>query len=400
MNPVRLLITLTVLNTASLSSFAQDSLITQIVQKNLATFSIEKKTFTGNGWEALIKQIQQSDFVLIGEDHFTNEIPFFFSAVINKVKFDNFFCETDPYSAKILEDKFKTLSRHDLNTFIRDFGNTFSFFALQPEFNLLTQLIKSNTTILGTDQITSVADRLLCNELQKKTKSQEAATIYATIKDSSKSYFDNFLKGQTNPLNFPFYFLTDAFQKNLEQLSALKLSKEEVTIFESMKISAKIYKEQNHALRIQLMKNELMKVYDEWSVKKNLFKYGSVHLAKGESLLTIYDIGNLINNIADSKFKKSLHIMIVGKSGLQGSPFNGFPDQTVDENSDELKSLKPLFKAINGENWHCFDMLPLRKELEDGKVVTNNIELSRIIKGYDYVIIIPKVTASRFPQKD
>jgi hypothetical protein len=57
--------------------------------------------------------IQKSDFVFIGEDHFTNEIPLFTSAIATKVEFDNFFIETDPYSAKIIESKIKTLG--DLN---------------------------------------------------------------------------------------------------------------------------------------------------------------------------------------------------------------------------------------------------------------------------------------------
>jgi len=65
-------------------TFSQDSLITQIVKKDLTTFSVDKRTFSGNGWDTLVNKIQKSDFVLIGEDHFTNEIPFFFSAIVDK----------------------------------------------------------------------------------------------------------------------------------------------------------------------------------------------------------------------------------------------------------------------------------------------------------------------------
>jgi len=376
---------------------AQDSLIAEFAKNNVSTFSKNENSFTGSGWEKIIEQAKKSDNVLIGEMHFTNEIPAFFSALTAEIKFDNFFVEIDPYSAKILETKIKTLSAGELKKYRSNYGNTFSFYALEPEFNLLQQSIKSNTKIFGTDQISSVADRLICSELQKTTKSPEAKKIYKIIEDSSKVYFDKFLKSKGSPEGFPFYFFTNEFQKNLTDLSALKLSREEISVIESMRLSAKIYQEQSHHLRIQLMKNELMKVYPEWDDKKNLFKYGANHLAKGESLLKIYDIGNVVNNIADSKFKNSLHIMIVGKSGSQGSPFKDFPEQKITENDNYVKPLIPLLKTVNGEDWHCFNMAPLREALEQNKIVVNDVELSRIIEGYDFVIVIPTVTASKFP---
>lgn len=376
---------------------AQDSLITQLAKNSVTTFEKTGNNFIGPGWEKIIEQVKKSDNVLIGEVHFTNEIPAFVSALTTNIKFDNFFCEIDPYSAKILESKIKALSAQDLNKYSNEYGNTFSFFALQPEFNLLQQIVKSNTTVFGIDQITSVADRLICSELQKTTKSSEAKKIYQIIEDSSKIYFDNFLKSKGNPLGYPFYLLTDRFQKDLQDLSALNLSKKEGFIIESMKLSARIYLQQNHHLRVQSMKNELLKVYPELSDKKNLFKFGANHLAKGESFLKIYDIGNVVNNIADSKFKSSLHIMVVGKSGTQGSPFKDFPEQKIDENSSDIRSLKPLLKVVNGEDWHCFDITALREAMEQNKIAVNDVELKRIIEGYDLVIVIPTITAAKFP---
>ncbi|MEO6639158.1 MAG: hypothetical protein ABIN25_12850 [Ginsengibacter sp.] len=157
-----------------------------------------------------------------------------------------------------------------------------------------------------------------------------------------------------------------------------------------------IYKEQSHHLRVQLIKNQLMKNYTAWGDKKNFFKFGANHLPKSESLLKICDLGNLVNDIADSKFKKSLHIIIVGKAGMQASPFKGFPATKVDENSDDLKVLKPFFSLVTGKDWHCFDMLPLKKALEE-KQINCTEGLRRIINGYDYLVIIPEVTAAEFP---
>jgi hypothetical protein len=44
-------------------------------------------------------------------------------------------------------------------------------------------------------------------------------------------------------------------------------------------------------------------------------------------------------------------------------------------------------------------MRELRDAKEQGKVAVKDIALSRVIDGYDYVIIIPEVTAAKFPKK-
>ena len=376
-------------------TFAQDSLLTSLARNNVTTFTKNAGTFSGAGWEKILKQATASNDVLIGEDHFTNEIPYFTSAIASRIKFENFFCEIDPFTAEILQGKIKSLSQVELQRYADTYGNAFSFYAFAPEFELLKQLSKSNTTIRGTDQILLIGDRIICNELQQTTRNKEAKQLYKLIADSSKLYFDKFLKDQHKP----FYLLTDDFAKNIDRLSLLKLSTKETTIIDALKLSARIYKSQNHEMRVQLMKNQLMKVYSSWYGKRNLFKYGANHLTKGESLLDVYDIGNLISNINDADFKSSLHIMILGISGSQASPFEGFPAENIDPNSSVLKILKPITKIVDGEQWYCFDLLPLRKELNGGRLKITNIKMQRIIKGYDLLVIIPKVTAGRFVKK-
>lgn len=395
MNRLKLLLSATLFFFTFSVAVAQDSLLTALAKSNVTTFVKNEATFQGAGWDKILKTAASSGDVLIGEDHFTNETPYFTSAIAAKIKFDNFFCEIDPFTAAILQDKIKTLVHAQLQDYINTYGDTFSFYSYSPEFELLRQLAGSNTTIRGTDQILLIGDRVICNELQKITKSKAAKAIYNMIADSSKIYFDRFLKDQSKP----FYLLTDDFDKSVSKLSALKLSSQETKVINALRLSAKIYKSQSHELRIQLMKHQLMEVYTGWSGKKNLFKYGANHLAKGESFLDIYDIGNLVSSINDADYKHSLHIMILGISGTQASRFEGFPAENIDPNNSVLKVLKPITKIVAGEQWHCFDLKPLRKELEEGRLKITSIKLQRIIKGYDMLVIIPKVTASQFAKR-
>ena len=196
--------------------FSQDSLVSQIASKNFTKFSVHNNTFSGIGWDTLVNKIKVSDFVLIGEEHLTNEIPSFFEAITTEVKFDNFFCEMDPYSAKIIESKIKNLSEIELNKYTNKFGNVFSFYALEPEFDLLKKFVKSNTTIYGLDQIPFMTDRLISNDLKQKTKSKEAQKIYEHIELKSLEGFQKFVKDPAN-IDHPFLF-SDDFSKQVSNL--------------------------------------------------------------------------------------------------------------------------------------------------------------------------------------
>lgn len=55
---------------------------------------------------------------------------------------------------------------------------------------------------------------------------------------------------------------------------------------------------------------------------------------------------------------------------------------------------------VTSEAWHSFNMHRLQEELEKGTLKVANPELLRIIKGYDLVIVIPTVSAARFPTTD
>lgn len=370
---------------------AQESLFS-IIKESSHTFKLENNQFIGKGWNEILNQIKSHNDILIGEDHFFNEIPLFISKVNDEVKFDNFFCEIDPYLAKILEHKIKKLTDDELNAFTTSFGNTFSFYALKPEFNLLKKLVKSNTNIFGTDQIILLSDRLIASELKQKTKNIMAKPIYSEIEENSVIYLDLFMKGKGQP-----YFYTEKFTANLNKLDSLEISSYEKDIIKDLKLSQRIYSNGgNHHLRIQLMKHNLMQHYETIINSKNLYKYGAGHLPKGESLLKIQDIGNLVNNIADSQFKSSLHIMIIGKSGIQGVPIKGMENQKLDPNSNDLKHYKVFYDTIDNDKWHVFNNKEILNKLSSNKIKIEDKTLERVIKGYDYLIIVPEVTPAKF----
>ena len=163
-----------------------------------------------------------------------------------------------------------------------------------------------------------------------------------------------------------------------------------------MKRSVSIYKQQNHKERIRLILHQLMKDYPKWKDSRNLFKYGANHMARGESFLGNFDIGNVVANITESNYEESFHIMIVGESGELGSIFKSFPSNPVDtENGFYLSYLKLFFDITEGNDWHLFNLAPLRKMVERGKLQIDNLNLLRTIKGFDILVVIPEVTPAK-----
>ena len=369
--------------------FAQESEIQKLASENISTFKpTNKSTFIGNGWEKLLEVSKKSNSILIGEDHFTNEIPYFANALTSEIHFDNFICEIDPFSAKIIENKIENLNEKQLNEFVKNYSDNFSFFELKPEFKLFQKFVKSKTNIIGLDQISLIADRLIINELKRQSKNEKAKSIYSLMEETSKK----------NPSAI--YMFSDDFQNKLNELFTLELSAKEIEQLEALRLSREIYLKSKHHLRIQWMKNQLIKELPNWNGKKNLFKFGAVHMPSGESLLEIYDIGNFVNNIEDSEFRKSLHVLIIGKSGYSGTPDKSNPTQIVDENSEYLKIYKPFFNLVKGEDWHLFDLQPLKKAMSENKISVEDLTLSRIIKGYDYLVVVPTITPAKFIESE
>lgn len=372
---------------------AQDSLFLSLASANVKLFSPNGKNFQGDGWEHIMQKVRTSANVLVGEDHFSNEIPDFFKALANSTKFDNFIIEVDPYSTEIIKKSFHDLNDKQREQFNKDYSHLFSFYALKPEYELLKQMMDSGANLLGSDQIVMYADRLIFQKIVKETKNPIAKDIYKHINEASRIHLDSFFSNPQNPM----YFMTPEFIEQLDKLDNLDLSVEEDIIIEDMRRSVTIYKERSHKKRVKLIMHHLMEVYPKWNNSKNLFKYGANHLTRGESFLTVYDIGNLVANITESNYEESFHIMILGESGMLGSPFKSFPPTPVNiETGFYLTYLKPFFEITEGEQWHLFDLLPLRKAVNKNQLKIDNLNLLRVIKGYDALVIIPEVSAAGF----
>jgi len=375
---------------------ASEKSFSELARQNQLPMSVQDNLFVGPGWGFLQDHVSQAQQVLAGEDHFTNEIAQLISALAEVGRFDNLYIEVDPFSARIIERSIREMSLVERTEFRNTWGDLYSFYALQPEYALLEKMLLGDTRLLGTEQVVLYTEPLIFQDWLARTSNEQAREIYQSIIGSSKQHLDEFLEDQQKP----FYFLTPEFSAQLDTLARLPLSEEEQAFIKAMQQSIAIYQAQSHRQRVQLLKHQLMAEYPGWIAQRNLFKFGANHLMRGESFLTVQDIGALVANLAEAHYQQSFHVMIAGESGFQASPFRGLPPTAINPEDYFLQHLQPFFELTEGDNWNVFNLLPLRSALERGEISIENQNLVRTIKGYDALVLIPRVTAAQFPEKE
>jgi DNA-binding MarR family transcriptional regulator len=384
----------------SLPLQADDSAFAELARQHQYSMSEEDGVFSGPGWGLISERVARAQQVLIGEDHFTSEIPRFSGAIAGIGTFDHFYIEVDPFSTRIIERSIREMDAAQRLEFRRAYGDLYSFYALEPEYTLLEQLVEGGAGLLGSDQVVMFDDRLIFQDWIARTGNEQARQIYRHITQQSRERFERLLENPEEPDFSSLYFMTPEFTGDLERLSALELSDEERAMVEAMQRSVDIYQTRSHRTRVQLLKHQLMVDYPIWIGSRTLFKYGANHMARGESFLTVQDIGALVAELSEATYQESLHVMIIGESGAQGSPFRGFPPSLIDVNSFYLKHLQPFFPLTTGEDWAVFDLLPLRRAQQRGELAIEDTNLLRSIKGFDLLVLIPEVTPAGFPNYD
>ena len=372
----------------SFAGFAQrpDTVWNRLLKENTLQLHPGANGFEGKGWELIRAGIQKNQYVLVGEDHFMAEVPYFTEQVLKTATFNTMAIEIDPYSAEILNNQLAKPDTAALMKWAAQAGPALSFYSLREEFHLLREAHRTRTQLIGLDQVASMSDPILYEDLQRSSTRPGIRQRYVGMRERASAAAAK----ASADLSQPMYMMSVDFDQDVAALEKEPLTAHEKEILDAIKLSARIYKTQSHSLRVQLMKHQLMVAYPS-AIKdrKVLIKMGAMHCARGESYLTVYDIGNLLSNLADSEYKTSYHIAVFGKNGVQGSPFKALPEQTLDPVTGDLKFIKPFFEVTPKEDWVVFNLLPLRKAVQSKKIDIDDVDLRRTILGYDALVIFP-----------
>ena len=104
--------------------YSQKELVSIDIDKFCYKFKIENEKIVGNGYEILNNKISESQFILLGEQHFASEISLFTNSLIlllSKNNFKYFVAEIGPNSSKKLVSEIQKKGQlFDFNTKYND----------------------------------------------------------------------------------------------------------------------------------------------------------------------------------------------------------------------------------------------------------------------------------------
>jgi erythromycin esterase-like protein len=388
-------------NKSRLTAGPSDSLkLDSLIKKQV--FKFEKGNFEGQGWDFLQKEIANTQFLMIGEQHGEAEIPVFTTKIAEIFKPTALVTEIDPFSVMRL----KKISVHP-DQYAAHFKQNpydFAFYCWEPEMELARQMQLKNIDIWGVNELNTMGLGSFFDMLANEAKSP-ANKKKALQKKEECFRWDLPIYQDVNRYgDFRGYHITTATVDSLivDFQKESNLSKQ---MLNYLKLSIPTFGNRSYQLRTRLMKKNLMNYLasyitsDEIKVPKLIFKLGANHLTRTEGLTGHFEVGNLANNIAASANKNPLHILIYGKKGtinMMGPLNNSLAIQpNNDDKGDDLGMLSPFTAKLKDKEWATFDLRPIRKAVMRGKLKISE-PMKEWINGYDLLVIFSESTGSRF----
>ncbi len=382
--------------------FAQDTITADHIKQYTKYFEIKQDQFVGEGAEVLKLAIAESQFTLLGEYHDDAQTSLFTTALLKEAAqngYQYFGVETGPHSAKKLME-LATPSEQtitSLNNFYSHYfpkGNDIAipFFSGKEDALFLQTAMEEGYQLFGIDQEYYSACFFLFDDMLKSTKQKINDKI---IKDMYAFIKEEFRK-DTLEKNYPLH-------QNLLQSKEIKafcnaVSKDNETnqvIIKDLRYSWEIYANyrsnlnKNLEQRAAYMKQQFVKNYKTFQTTKELpkviLKMGAGHTQRGFTFNAIYDVGNLVHELATINGTKVANLRMDFRYFLEE---DGTYTDNLDWSSDWMNEMRPLLEQGQKDKWTIIDLRPIKADWINRKIKLTK-EIKNRIKWHDYIIIPP-----------
>ena len=387
---------------------AQDRKFEDKLVESRFQLKINGERMTGEGADLLTQSLDGAQYVLIGEDHATAQIPAFTSAVcaiLGPQGFHTMAIEAGPMAAAIVHG---VIGRDDRREQIaaseKKYPDSIAFYNLQEELDMVAscaQSAKGETFDLwGLDQEFMGSTGMTMARILETHPQKKAAALAQLILDENNAAAERARKSG-NPGELLMMGSPDEEFTRLSELLKNEGNADAQRLMRGLIVSRHIYKDNmaaprdSNRERALLMKQTFMQDYDEaakGSRPKVLMKFGDWHLYKGFNPLRNNDIGNFVTELADGQGTKALHIIILAVKGTRlrfagiGRPYSQESFKMLDDNN--YKFMRPFVDGAGSEGWTVFDLRKLRSE------PISDLSLQRLVLGYDLLVLIPEATAA------
>ncbi len=380
----------------STTIFAQEKLKSSDISEFAHIFEINNNDIVGTGIEMLENKISESQFVLLGEQHYSPEISEFTNAILPKLKQSNFkyfVVEVGPNSTKKMINVIKEKkSLFEFNTYF--YSNykdiPFPFFDGKKDELFLKTAINENFEIWGIDQEFLSSQLFLIDEIFNQSNEKHLLKPHF---DSTKQFAIQEFKKYKENKNYPMFtnLLKSSIIKSFFKKCTNNRQNKVITdLIASWEIYAfyetKKYNENNFT-RMKYMKRKFGDNYrialKTDSLPKIFVKMGSMHLARGKNWLGIYDLGNMIKELSyfNGTELTSINCFARYSQNNDGTIYDYLDDE-------DGKAYQPILELARKDKWVLIETKPIL-ELVKNKKMKLNSDLNVLISGFDFILFTP-----------
>ena len=401
---------------ASSLALSQQNPLVESLLKNRYSLSIQEGRFTGPGAEPLGDLVADAQFVMVGEDHATAEVPQFVGTLCDVLGPQGFRGMAVESGSIAIEQILPWVGQADRRSRVaaleKQYPDSLAFFDMQPENELLSHCAgafpgNGKFLLWGLDQEFMGASGLILSRIQATHPGKNAA---AAIQDAvqKEAQFRAKAASTGNPEDL---YMMSASEEEVNRIRDLLNSEGSAgaqSLWAQFLESREIYHENmtrqgydSNRRRALWMKTSFQRDYEqatksEGKPPKMLLKFGDWHLYKGMNPLHNNDLGNFLAELADGHRQKAANIIILGVKGKHlrfagiGRPYQVEDFKMLDD--PDYKFMAPMTENLSPDGWTVFDLRGLRKSFRSLGPV--DVSMERLIFGYDLLVLVPQVTAS------
>lgn len=401
---------------ACLCAAAGPSKMDRLIHDNRRTLIVRDGDFAGDGAAFLRAAIDGAQFVAIGEQHGTREIPDFATAVCRAMAprgLDAIAVEAGPVAIGQVApwtrraDGAALMGKAEAAT--PDF---IAFFNWRPEFDFLGACQAAagpRVAVWGLDQEFVGAPDLLLREIVARGGHGSLGEIARPVLTACQAATAaSIASGAWQDACV--FKLPDADWARLRDAAAQSGDADARGLAAALRKTQHIYTahESGHGYEANRERALLLKqnfLADETRAAgllgrtpRVLLKFGENHLYRGFDMTNQVDLGNFVTEFADGLGQTSLHIAIIGMRGTNaenagpGRPSRSVAFQAETSPGSDFAFMKPFFDQADAHAMTVFDMRPFRPVFASLGPVDRETE--RLIFGYDLVVVSPAVHAA------
>jgi hypothetical protein len=372
-------------------------------------FQLGSPALQGPGAAVLGAAIDSAQYVLVGEAHFSQEIPRFTVSLCHQMARKGLRAmavETGPEAVRILNDDLRRSDRTArLSAFMQRHPDAMAF-----QNNIAESAMSADCAreagrafqLWGLDQEFFGASGFVLEEMAAAAQGPAAKRAIARLVELDRRATAEAVSSGS-PSKLLIYIVGDAQMGAARTAIAKDGGSRALQLFDGLAETRAIFLASSSGIgdpngrRARLIKRTMSKylrgVPDDSRV---LVKFGDVHVAKGINSLRQRDLGNFVTEYAEGRGVSSLHILVVGKEGSLGA-YNGFGRQVKVEpytpTSDEdypwlTEALAAQPKQAASSDWILLDL----RQLRDIPAQEIPAAWRQLVLRYDLVAIAPKLT--------